>query len=331
MIMKYIGIDIGATNLRLGIFDESMSMLKAIKIIKPSIHSEDSLANIILDNLAKEVDPNEIRGIGIGAAGLLDLDNGDVSFSSNINVHRVRLVKPIISKLHVPVLLLNDAVAAAYGEYMLEHNDVDDLVYLSIGTGIGAGVIIDGEPLLGKNGNAHEVGCIVIAPDSNLRCGCGGLGHWEALASGINLPRSLIDYAMKNKSLYINKSSLLNRILSNAIITAADIYNEAYNDDALAVDFLDFISRINAAGLASIINLFDPQVVVLGGSVILNNVNYWINGIKKYLDIYLAPHKYELRVSRYGDAAVMIGAATAIIKPTPKMRKLMDKYLAMYL
>lgn len=328
--MKYIGIDVGATNLRIGIFDDSISLLKAIKIKKPSIHDEESIANIILINLAKEMNLNEIKGVGIGAAGLLDLDNGDVFFSSNINVHKIRLVKPIISKLHVPVLLLNDAVAAAYGEYMLGNNDVNDLVYLSIGTGIGAGIIIDGEPLLGRNGNAHEVGCIVISPGSNLRCGCGGFGHWEAMASGANLPRSLFDYAMKNKSRYTN-SSLFNRILSNSTITAVDIYDEAANNDALAMDFLDFISKINAAGLASIINLFDPQVVVLGGSVILNNVNSWISGIKKYLGMYLAPHKYELRISKHGDAAGMIGAAAAIIKPTPKMRKLIDKYSTMYL
>ncbi len=206
-------------------------------------------------------------GVGIGAAGLLDLESGDVSFSSNMPIHRIKLAEPLIRSLHLPVVVLNDASAAAYGEYLARKDDVQDLAYISIGTGIGAGIIIDGDILMGRNGNAHEAGCIIVDFNSKARCSCGGLGHWEAFASGTNMPKIFREYVSSRKA-----DQSANRLLismDESKISAEDIFGLAANGDAIASDFIDYIMKINTAGLASIINLFDPQLIVLGGAPLL--------------------------------------------------------------
>ena len=152
--------------------------------------------------------------------------------------------EPIRNYFKVRTLVANDCVAAVWGEYLLgTGRGYDNLVYITLSTGIGAGVIVDGHLLLGKDGNAHEVGHLVI-DYRGIKCGCGGIGHWEAYASGRNLP-NLIRILAKDYRGMITEA--LDLALNNSL-TAPKLFRLWSDGDEFANYVVDELARINAAG-----------------------------------------------------------------------------------
>ncbi|MCE4602583.1 MAG: ROK family protein, partial [Desulfurococcales archaeon] len=177
-------------------------------------------------------------------------------------------------------------------------------------SGVGGGFIVDGRLLVGRRGNAHEVGHIVVDLDSEAVCGCGGLGHWEALASGVNMPRTASLYA----STWRGPRSRAYILAREGRLSPEDLYSHARRGDPFASSLADYLNRVHAAGLASVAAAYDPEAVFLGGSVYLNNEDLILPGVRRYLARY-SIWPPELRRATYGHDAVLYGAAAIALEP----------------
>jgi glucokinase len=201
----------------------------------------------------------------------------------------------------MPVSLLNDCNAAVLGEQAYgAGRGKQNIVYITISTGIGAGVVAGGALLLGRGGNAAEVGHFIVDTAYNLPCLCGkGKGHWERYASGAGMPVFFRHWAHEH-----------GRKINRASVCAKDIFEAARAGDPPAREFLDEVSKINARGISNVIAAYDPQIITLGGSVTLSNGKIILAGIKKYIDRFLKPPV--IMITPLGEDISLVGAAAAI-------------------
>lgn len=324
--MVYVGVDIGATYIRVGLIDRDGSVINKIRTKQPSTGDENTVANIIIRSIRDLVGDSSIEGIGIGSIGPLDLKEGIVPWAPNAPIRRFKVVEPIIRAFRIPVVLGNDAMAAVWGEYLFGiGKGVDNLVYITFSTGIGAGIIVDGHLLVGKDGNAHEIGHLVIDINSEIQCGCGGYGHWEALGSGANIPRVIKEF-IKGKSY---KSGLYYELAKNGYVSTERVFQAYHEGDELARDFIDnYLARVYVAGLVDVVSAYDPEIIVLGGSMALNNKELFKGFIEKYLKHYLAiPIKpARIEFTEFGDDVGIIGAAALAIRTPDTLCKYVDHY-----
>ncbi|GAB6948378.1 ROK family protein [Vulcanisaeta sp. JCM 16161] len=322
--MVYVGVDVGATYIRVGLVNEDGDIINKVKTRQPTTGDENTVASIIIKSIRDLTGGRSIDGIGIGSIGPLDLKEGIVPWAPNAPIKRFKLVEPIIREFRVPVVLGNDAMAAVWGEYLFGiGKGVNNLVYITLSTGIGAGVIVDGHLLVGKDGNAHEIGHMVIDVNSEIQCGCGGYGHWEALGSGANIPRIIKEF-IRGRSY---RSRLYERLVRGEYVSTEEVFQAYYDGDELARDFIDnYLMKVHAAGLASVMNAYDPELIVLGGSMALNNADLFRRGIEKYLKRYLAVKPARVEFTRFGDDIGILGAAALAIKVPESLRVYVDQY-----
>lgn len=331
--MVYVGVDVGATYIRVGLVNEDGSIINKVKTRQPVSGDENTVANVIIRSIRDLTGGGGgIDGIGIGSIGPLDLREGIVPWAPNAPIKRFKLVEPIIREFKVPVVLGNDAMAAVWGgEYLFGiGKGVNNLVYITLSTGVGAGVIVDGHLLVGKDGNAHEVGHIVVDMNSNIQCGCGGYGHWEGLGSGANIPKVIREF-IKNKS-YSSGGLYMKLIKGGEYISTEEIFQAYYNGDELARDFIDnYLMRIHAAGIASVMNVYDPELIILGGSMALNNKDVFRRGIDRYIRRFLAVRQARIEFTEFGDDIGIIGAAALIIKVPSSLSEIARSYYEKFL
>ncbi len=316
--MEYvIAADVGATNLRVALFTSEGLMLKTARSETPRSGGTEAVALKIVElsrKLMNELGVNKLQGVGVGSIGPLDIRRGDVIGTPNNPLRNFRLRKPLTELLNAPTYVVNDCVAAVWGEYKAgAGKGHENVVYVTISSGIGAGAIVDGHLLLGKDGNAHEVGHIVMDYRGRFRCGCGGLGHWEGMASGGNL-RGVAAVLARD---WEGRRTKAYELALNNSLRPADLFNLWRMGDEFAVHIINELTRINAAGIASVINVYDPEVLTVGGSVALRNPDF-MERVFNNVDKYLINRKPEvMRLTPLGDDAVLIGAAWIAID-TPK-------------
>ena len=308
--MLYLGVDVGATNLRVGLVSDEGSVVKVVRDKTPHDGGGEAVAEAItelINDLGRDLTA-EVQGIGIGTIGPLNIREGEVVNTPNNPLRNFALLKPLSKKFNLPTYVVNDCVAAAWGEYLWgAGKGKENVVYLTLSSGIGAGAVIDGHILLGKEGNAHEVGHIVIDYSSRIRCGCGGLGHWEALASGnnlVNLVKELLPRTVKD---LISKYSKPPKLFA--------LWREG---DRYASLIVEELKKINAAGIASVINVYDPDVLSVGGSVALNNEDF-MKQVFEEVKYYVTNTMPELTLTPFKDLAVVIGAAAVAHKPPEEL------------
>ncbi|MEZ0290183.1 MAG: ROK family protein [Sulfolobales archaeon] len=313
-----LAYDVGATWIRAGLFierEERLEMIARSKVRTRGdsvVDFEESLREA-LDQLPQDL-VRETVSIGIGSIGPLDLKRAILN-PPNIRAKNIDL-KVIFKKISggIPVYLANDCVAAVIGEYFYGvGRGYNNIVYITISTGIGAGVIVDGEPLIGKDGNAHEIGHLVIDRSMGIKCGCGGIGHWEGMCSGSGMPR-LAEYLARKREY---RDSRLREKIERESVDARDIFNLYHARDPLAIDVVEECLEINAAGVASVVNAYDPEILVLGGSVVLNN-KWIVEEIEKRIDKYLINRAPKIEITRFEEDIVLIGAASIALKDYPK-------------
>ncbi len=252
-----IGVDIGGTNIRLSLMSRDYDVLYKLKEPRGS----DPLFTVhkLLGSLFQEC-PDDILAVGIAVAGIIDRENGIVLNSPNIqSLNGINLVSEVASRYKTPAIIENDANAAAYGEKISgAGRDYKNFVMLTLGTGIGAGIIIENELLP----VAAEIGHITINQNGN-KCGCGNTGCLEAHASG----SAIIEYAISK--IKDGTETILKKLYNGNYfkITAEDIYKSALDGDSLSRDTLKEAGRNLGLGLAAAINIFSPEAIILMGGL----------------------------------------------------------------
>jgi glucokinase len=298
-----IAVDLGATNLRVGLVTRTGHIERlSVSEIPEDLPDAGIITDLIIQtihSLIKDQKIESFAGIGIGAAGPVDRSHTSVVHPPNIPLEIIPLSDPLITEFNLPVRLVNDCSAGLLGEaYFGEGKRCKNFVYVTISTGIGAGILANGNILLGRSGNAGEVGHMFVDSHYNLTCGCGGKGHWEGYASGRFLPRFFHEWQQKNKILSGNQQ----------ILSARDVFNSIREQRAPhESDFIHELGRINARGISDIIVAYDPDTIVLDGSVILNNQDLIIPPIEQYIDRYLPMPG--LTVSSLSGLAPLLGAS----------------------
>jgi glucokinase len=308
-----IGVDLGATNVRVGIGTAEGRILVKICEKTDKSHGSEGISAQIIGMIHSLIDDAKtaILGVGIGSIGPLDLKKGIITQSPNIPFNSVPLREPIQREFNTSITLLNDCNAAVVGERRFgAGKGVDNLVYMTLSTGIGGGVFVDGRLLLGKDGNASEVGHIVIDVGGRLRCGCGKLGHWEAYCSGRNIPNYV---RMRLKEEGYRDSSLRKRVKGwSQEETTEMLFEEAERGDKEALDIVEDIGRLNAAGFASVINVYDPSIITVGGAMALKHESLIVNPIQKYVRNYAINRVPEICITPLGEDAVLLGALAIV-------------------
>lgn len=305
------GVDIGATYTRVVLADEKGRILDRAKFETPRSSREAVPASIAsaIRVLLKRIGGSErdLRGIGVGSIGPLDVKRGVIVKAANLPLENVPIVEPLESEFGVTTYLVNDCVAAVIGEkHMGAGRDHDNLVYITISTGIGGGVYVDGRVLLGKDGNAHEIGHMVVDAEGKLVCGCGRRGHWEAYSSGTGIPKLAKLLAEENPGLF--ERSVLASKGDPLRLTSKDVYDAAKAGDAFARAVVEEAARYNAMGVANVVNVYDPSLITVGGSVALNNVELVVEPLKKMVHEYAVNRVPEITVTPLGDDVGLYGA-----------------------
>lgn len=309
--MTYIAVDIGATNIRVATGDSDGIQDKSIEQTDTRNDAGGISKQIV--RLIEEIIDEKPESIGIGSIGPIDLETGEITNTPNYPFNYIPISQPLEEHFGVKTRLVNDCAAAVLGEQRFgAGKGYSSIVYITISTGLGGGAIVDNHLLMGKDGNAPEIGHITINSNSDIKCGCGSYGHWEAYSSGKNIPR----YAMKLMKSSWKKSLIADLIGGDLdLLTSKIIYDAAKQGDEIALGVVAEIGRINAVGFANITNVFDPELITIGGSIMLNNPRLVLDPILENIDKHLINRKPEIMVTPLGEDAVLIGALALAMKP----------------
>jgi glucokinase len=259
-----IGIDVGGTKIAAGVVDADGQLLAAVRRDTPA-QDVDAIETVIMHAVAELRSGHDVTAVGVAAAGYVDAARSTVLFAPNVAWRDEPLKADLERRLDLPVLVENDANAAAWGEFRFgPARDVDDMVLLTVGTGLGGGVVIDGNLLRGAFGVAAELGHVRMVP-GGVRCGCGNRGCWEQYASGQALVREARELAASG-------SVTAERILQLAggkpkAIRGPHVTQAAEEGDPAAVDLLADVGRWLGEGTASVVAVLDPAMIVVGGGV----------------------------------------------------------------
>jgi glucokinase len=298
------GVDIGATRLRVALGDGSGRIVAKTFEHSSQRESPTALGEQVARSLSRLLGDNgssRLRRVGVASTGPLDRRGGIVDPANLPKLGFIPLARPLVKAFDCDVLLINDCSAAAIAEKEIGlGKGFDNLVYVTLSTGIGAGVFVDGHLLVGKDGNAHEVGHIVIDREKRLLCGCGKGGHWEAYCSGRNIPR-LASLVLDGRD--------AGRVGN---LTSQQIFELSRAGDHACATVVQEVGLLNAMGFASIVDVYDPELVVVGGSVALNNPEV-LDPIRKGIGD-LARNRLPLvKLTEMGEDVVLSGALLAAL------------------
>ncbi len=259
-----IGVDIGGTKVAAGVVDPDGNVLHHVRRDTPSSSpqaTEDTIADVV-DELRRRY---EVTAVGIGAAGWIDVTGSSVMFSPHLAWRHEPLRDAVRRRIRLPVVVENDANAAAWAEWMFGAGQGEShLVCVTLGTGIGGAVITDGILMRGKYGVAGEFGHQTVVPGGH-RCECGNRGCWEQYASGNSLVREAREIAASGSPV---AQTLLDRAGGDPSKITGPMVTEAAKDgDPVAVELLEEVGRWLGVGLANIAAAFDPGTFVIGGGV----------------------------------------------------------------
>ncbi|MFC7097826.1 ROK family protein [Halobaculum marinum] len=307
----YVGVDLGATNLRGVVGDDEADIIARAETDTPrtsGIAITEAVLRVVREACAKaNVDPSVVAAAGIGSIGPLDLAEGVIDGPANIpDIGRVPLVGPLGELLHTDrVYLHNDTIAGVIGERFLSDRNPDDMAYVTISSGLGAGVCVDGHVLSGWDGNAGEVGHMVVDATGTMTCGCGRDGHWEAYCSGNNIPkyaRHLADAEDIHTDLPVDDPDF----------SAVDVF-EAHDADPLADLVIERVADWNVVGFTNLANAYAPLVVRVGGAVALNNPDLVLDPVRERLEETTFVNVPDVQLTNMGDDVVVKGALASAI------------------
>ncbi|MGI8524290.1 MAG: ROK family glucokinase [Nocardioides sp.] len=303
------GVDVGGTKIAGGVVDDDGTVLEEMVVESPATDAE-AMETAIATLVAELGSRHAIEAVGVGAAGYIDKSRSVVLFAPNLAWRDLDLRAELEPRLGLPVVVENDANAAAWGEFSFgAGHDVDDLLLLTVGTGVGGGVVLDGELYRGAFGVGAEVGHMRVVPDGIL-CGCGNHGCLEVYGSGTALVREARAAARGGS---LPARGLLDRAGGDADqITGPLISEAAAEGDQFATEQLAELGRWLGEGIASLTAVLDPAVVVVGGGVSAAG-DLLLDPIRRSFASQLTGRGHrpmlEIRPAQLGNRAGLIGAA----------------------
>lgn len=311
--MYYVGIDLGGTKIAAGLVDENGRLVYKDNI---PTHRERSSDEIIKDmsmlsiKVVKDAgaDLRDVRAIGIGAPGTPNSREGILVYANNLNFRNVPIRAEMQKYVNLPVYIENDANCAALAESVAgAAKGTEHSVTITLGTGVGGGVVINGKVYSGFNNAGAELGHIILVSGGEY-CTCGRRGCWEAYASATACIRQTKDAAVRNPESLINK--LVDGDLSK--IDAKTAFDAAKQGDAVALEVVRQYIWYIAEGVSDVINSFMPEVVVIGGGVCKEG-EYILEPLRHMVfnSIYSRPEIPRTRIvaAQMGNDAGIVGAA----------------------
>lgn len=310
-----IGVDVGGTKIAGGVVEPDGTIVATARRDTPAHETqatEEAIASVVHELRADR----DIEAVGIGAAGYIDADRSIVLFAPNLAWRDEPLREVIEDAVGLRVVVENDANAAAWGEFRFGAGaDVDDLLMVALGTGIGGGIVLDGALFRGGFGIAGEFGHVTMVPEGRL-CGCGNLGCWEQYASGPALIRVVRDAAVDRPA---SASGILDAAGGDpAAITGQLVTEAARAGDRLCIEAFETVGDWLGRGLADLASIFDPQVVVVGGGVSEAGgllVDPAQESFRRHLTGRGHRPEMEIRLAALGNSAGLIGASDLARQP----------------
>ena len=311
--MYYIGIDLGGTNIAVGLVDENNTIVHSdsIPTLKERHWSEiiKDMASLSLKVLAESGHTlDEVKAVGIGCPGSIDKKNGMVVYSNNIVMDHVPMAEEIRKYIDLPVFLENDANAAALGEYAIYGEGVSSYVFMTLGTGVGGGIILDGKVWSGFNGAGAEIGHQSLIFNGKP-CTCGRRGCLEAYASVTAL------IAQTKEAMEQNPDSMMVKWAEeHGKVNGRTAFECAKAGDPAAIAVRDRYIEYVAEGICSIVNVLQPEILSIGGGISREG-DTLLTPIKEYFavnDYNKHMKKTDIRIAKlFGDAGIVGAAKTA--------------------
>ena len=308
----YIGIDLGGTNIKAGVVNEKFEIIAkaSTKTLCPRPAKDicDDMAKVSIEacKLAG-ISVDDVEWIGVGTPGIADNINGTIPYSNNLDFHDVPVRKYIQAHINKPVYVANDANAAAYGEFVAgAAKGAKNAVCITLGTGVGAGIIVDGKILTGSNLAGAELGHMVIEVDGP-QCTCGRKGCFEVFSSATGLIR------MTKEAAEADSSSILNKYLAeDGKFSARHAFMAMRDGYKAGTEVVEKYCKYLAAGITNTINIFQPDILCIGGGV-CNEGDPLLLPVKELVkkEVYtrMLSQNTEIVIAKLGNDAGIIGAA----------------------
>ncbi|MGN0802412.1 MAG: ROK family protein [Candidatus Faecivicinus sp.] len=313
-----IGIDVGGTNIKVGLFDKSMHLVKKLQTLTDNeleaSQMMDLLASLVRQLMEEtHLTADDVRGIGAAFPSFIDYRNGYVVETSNILSLNDLPVRDLLNeRLNLPVYLENDANAAALAEHELgAGRGHDDMIYVTISTGIGGALILNGKLYRGMHGMAGEVGHMFISDSTGYPCSCGVTGCVESISSGMHMARYATDRIKEGMD-----SRILDHAGTLANVDMVAVGRALASGDLLAIEVVNRGAEYLGRMFHSLNMIFDINVFVFGGGVINLGKKFVDRIVASYRHYSLMDQKYPAQFlpSELGYDAGLIGAALLVPK-----------------
>lgn len=309
-----VGIDIGGTNTVFGIVDARGNVL-ASSSIKTQRHQQfDDYIAELHEELSKLIEENcgieRVKGIGVGAPNA-NYYTGNIEHAANLPWKGIIPFAEVMSnKFGVPVALTNDANAAAIGEMTYgAARGMKDFIMITLGTGVGSGIVSNGHLIYGHDGFAGELGHVIIRRENGRQCGCGSKGCLETYTSATGVARTAREF-LENRS---NEDSLLRKIALESI-TSKDVFDAAQDGDQIAKDVFAFTGQVLGEALADFVKFSSPEAIILFGGLAKSG-DLLMKPLRQSMEDNLMPifkGKVKLLFSEMKDADAAILGASAL-------------------
>jgi glucokinase len=293
--MNAIGVDVGGTKIAAGVVSPEGELMNEVR--HPTENVRERLLSTIAEAIAEVKEGYRVGGVCLAVPGFILARENKVLSAANLEaIEGIPLKEELGGRTRLPVTVENDANAAAWGEFRFgAGRDVDDLVFITLGTGVGGGVISHGVLLRGARGTGGELGHITVHP-AGPRCGCGNHGCLEALASGTALGRRAQEIADERPD------STLGRLTMERTPRGEDVLDLARKGDEAALEVLREAGTWLGIGLATFVNVFDPEVIAIGG------------GVSGAGDLVLEPARRELRLRSHSPSRDLVEIRMATLR-----------------
>lgn len=311
--MLAIGVDVGGTSVRAGVVDEQGALLDTARVGTPSGEAalEDAIAGVIQDLRNR----HEVSAVGLAVAGFVTTDRRSVMFAPHLPWRSAPVADRMTQRVGLPVTLEHDANAAAVGEHRFgAARGAKVAVLVAVGTGIGAGLLLDGEIYRGANGVAPELGHLTVVPGGRA-CPCGKKGCWERYCSGTALAATAIELLARHPG----RSTVLARETSGdpGSVTGRRVAGAARDGDPIALRAMAELAQWLGEGLALVADVFDPEVIVIAGGVSESAPLYLDEAREHYTGrITGAGHRplARIRTAQLGVDTAIVGAAAVAVE-----------------